>query len=681
MAKRDEKLASECRKNYEAWRGYFKRNIDNYHFFTEFVMGQMWTDDEVQLLATYKKQALVFNKLAPLANSLLGEQQQNTPQLEVVPSSSCSEQVANIRAVLVKDIALGSDAKRVYQNAAKQAIIGGFGAYSFSTRYANDRSFDQEITMHSVKDPTRCFWDASAADDSKIDGMFAGTSERMSRKKVRALYGKKVDEQTENMPSEYENLNFADDDAITVFDYYKREYYKETLIQLSTGDTLTQKEFDELEMELIEDEELGNYYIYNGMPVRIEDSRSLDRFKVKHYRIIGDYIVDDGEFPSDLLPVVFVDQNSYYDKSGKQVCKSFFQDALDSQRYLNYLGTQSAYMLKVSRWDQFIMPRGNARAPDTQQIWRDPGSINGALFYDEVDSGQIPQQLRPPELSQSLLTQYERAMNDIYTSTGLYAARLGQQGQEVSGAAVDARTRQGSYTTYPVFTSINRAIAAGGMIINEMIPRVYDTERVLKLMMPDEGLQEIVINRQMDEYGQMVENDITKGSFQVKLMPGASFEGQKQQAMESLQMVMQANPQLFNIIADLYADNLPLSNNIEIKNRLKTLVPPEIIQAGKTGKPIEQKEQQPDPQQIAQEQQQQLQAQELQLKKAELQLKYAKMQHDMEMEMAELENERVQMGVDVETQTMRYEAEMNKTRTDREIAHSKNLVDILTHLK
>src|SRR5690606_364223 len=175
----------------------------------------------------------------------------------------------------------------------------------------------------------------------------------------------------------------------------------------------------------------------------------------------------------------------------------------------------------------------------------------------EVPSGARPEQIRPPELSTSLVTQYQRAMEDLYTSTGLYPTRLGDQGTEVSGAAIDARTRQGSYSTYSFFNSVNMAIAASGEIVNEMIPHVYDTERVMTLMNTGEGVKTVTVNRQVDEYGAKIENDLKKGSYQVILMPGPSHEGQKEQALQSLNMVLQANPQLLELFADLYAENLP----------------------------------------------------------------------------------------------------------------------------
>jgi hypothetical protein len=422
----------------------------------------------------------------------------------------------------------------------------------------------------------------------------------------------------------------------------------------------------------------------DGEMVRIEDQRPSKKHKIFHYQIAGDYVLDKTEFPSEQLPLVFVDNNSYYDKTGKQICRSFFGDAKDTQRYINYLRTQSAYILKVSRYDQWIGSKKNVASLDTQNNWRDPTSIQGMLAYDESPNGNKPEQIRPPELSASLFQQYQLAIEDLYTSTGLYPARMGNNGDEASGKAIDARTRQGSYTTYVFFNSINRAIATGGAIVNEMIPCVYDTERVLSLMTPDEGMKNITINKQSDEYGEKVENDIRKGTYEVRLKPGPSYEGQKEQALQSLREVLQADPTAFNLVADLYADNLPLSNSLEIRNRLKTRVPPAIIEAGKTGKMPQQ--QGPTPEQEAlqlQQQQMQMEAQfkqqTLEIKKQELQLKAQQMQIDLEIEHQKLQAEEISVMGEIEESKMRYMAETQRTESDASIAHANNLVKILTH--
>lgn len=776
MARLNEKIAREARIAYEKFYASFKQNIDLYHTMHGFVLGQQWTDEEEDdMIKTYRKVPLTSNKLGTMSNSLLGEQQQNTPQLQVVPMTGCDDSVASLREIINKDIMFSTSATIAYQVSASQAAIGGYGAFCLGTDYSHSKSFNQDIEYYYFKDATRCYWDVGAESINKTDGTVCGYLSRMTRIKFRDVYGKEVEQnimktssitQSEEeialavQPNESGNpFMWADDESITIIDHYVRKYEKDTLYKLSNGNVYNQEEMDELveksreinarnaqldaEMQAMQGgmpmqgetpmqdgsqpdlaqqlAQMGNGQPYNpqgfgmegdhdilpqddgvdvapkkqpepmveeqetietmvlwddGEMVRVEEKRPSKRHKIIHYRIAGEYELDKTEFPSEQLPLVFVDNNSYYDKSGKQITRSFFGDCRDTQRYINYLRTQSAYILKVSRYDQWIGSKKNVSSLDTQRNWRDPTAIQGMLTYDESPEGNKPEQIRPPELSQSLFQQYELAIQDLYTSTGLYPARMGQSGDEASGAAIDARTRQGSYATYVFFNSINRAIATGGEIVNEMIPRVYDSERVMTLMLPDKGMKNVTINKQVDEYGEKFENDIRKGTYQVRLKPGPSYEGQKEQALQSLRDVLNADPSAFNLVADLYAENLPLANTIEIKNRLKTLVPPAIIEAGKTGEMP--KQQGPTPEQEQLQVQREYQQATIQIKQQELILKQKQMQADIEIERMKLEIAQMELAGGVEEQRMRYMAETHRTETDKTIAHADNLVKILT---
>lgn len=782
MPKLNAKIARQARTAYEKFYESFKQNIDLYHLMHSFVLGQQWSDEEEDdMIKTYRKVPLTSNKLGTMANSLLGEQQQNTPQLQVVPMTGCDEKVASLREIITKDIMFSTSATTAYQVAAGQAAIGSFGAFCVGTDYNHSKSFNLDIEYWYFRDATRCYWDLGAESISKTDGMLCGYLSRMTRLKVREVYGKDIEEaimktssitQTEEeialavQPDDTGNpFMWADEESITIIDHYVRKFEKDTLYKLSNGNVLNQEEMDELvekskeinqrnaEMEaqmmgmaqmaqaggmgggdlaqqltqmgqqqpqpqgtmnmagqmynpdgygmagdhdilpqdkgvdvtpsnqdamMPEKEDINTMVLWDdGEMVRIEEKRPSKKSKIVHYRIAGEYELDKTEFPSEQLPLVFVDNNSYYDKAGKQVTRSFFGDCRDTQRYINYLRTQSAYILKVSRYDQWIGSKKNVQSLDTQRNWRDPTAIQGLLAYDESPDGYKPEQVRPPELSQSLFQQYELAIQDLYTSTGLYPARMGNNGDEASGAAIDARTRQGSYATYVFFNSINRAIATGGEIVNEMIPRVYDTERVMTLMMPDKGMQNVTINRQTDAYGESIENDIRKGTYQVRLKPGPSYEGQKEQALQALREVLQADPTSFNLVADLYAENLPLANTIEIKNRLKTRVNPAIIEAGKTGEMP--KQQGPSPEQEALMVQQQYQQAQIQIKQQELALKQKQAQSDFEIEQMKLEIAKLELAGSIEESKMRFMAETHRTESDKDIAHADNLVRILTH--
>lgn len=783
MAKMNEKIARKARIAYEKFYESFKQNIDLYHLMHDFVLGSQWSEEEEDdMIKTYRKVPLTSNKLGTMANSLLGEQQQNTPQLQVVPMTGCDEKVASLREIITKDIMFSTSATIAYQVSASQAAIGGFGAYCVGTDYSHSKSFNQDIEYWYFKDATRCYWDLGAESINKTDGTHCGYLSRMTRVKFRQTYGKDVEQnimktssitQSEEeialavQPSDSGNpFMWADDESITIIDHYVRKYEKDTLYKLSNGNTLNQEEMDELiekskkinarnaetdaqmmasqqmqgnvpspmqgqpssggdlaaqlsqmgqgqpdnlqgqpynpqgfgmegdhdilpqdkgvdvtpakqEAPIDDEESIDTMILWDdGEMVRIEEKRPSKKHKIIHYRIAGEYELDKTEFPSEQLPLVFMDNNSYYNKIGKQITRSFFGDCRDTQRYINYLRTQSAYILKVSRYDQWIGSKKNVASLDTQRNWKDPTSIQGLLAYDESPDGNKPEQVRPPELSQSLYQQYELAIQDLYTSTGLFPARMGNNGDEASGKAIDARTRQGSYATYVFFNSINRAIATGGEIVNEMIPRVYDSERVMTLMMPDKGMKNVTINREKDEFGESVENDIRKGTYQVRLKPGPSYEGQKEQALQSLREVLQADPTSWTLIADLFAENLPLSNTLEIKNRLKTRVSPQIIEAGKTGEMPQQ--QAPSPEQQAMAADMQYKQAQIQIKQQELMLKQKESQAEIQIEQMKLEIAKLELAGSIEEGKMRFMSETNRTQTDKEIAHADNLVKILT---
>lgn len=695
--RKDSTLTQEFRSCVEKWRKAFRQNIDQYHKFHEFVFGTQWEGDEEEVLKNFDKTPMQFNKVAPLMNHLIGEQRMNTPNLEVYPDDDTPAEEVAVRKALIKDISLDSKAKIAYQTAFQQAGVGGYGAFRIGSEYLNDKSFDQIPVIYSVRDATKCFWDLGAESISKTDGMYAGFHTKISRSLFRKKYGKKIEgsvysKSIDDQEDTASNFEWDNDNQITVGEIYKRSLTKSKIYELSTGDTIDDEEFKKLEKIKIpkifdggteldedDDENYNEFLVYNGMPCTIKRERGIVSYKVTHYKWAGDYILEEVPFPSKQLPVIFVDQNSYFDKTGRQICRPFVKDAKDAQRFINYLGTQIAYLIKVSRYDQFMASRENVKSPKTQLIWRNPSMHQGALIYDiDKIGGSKPERLTPPELPITLLQQYDRALNDIQTSTGIYDTKVGNQGNEDSGAAIDARTRQGAFNTYIVFDSINRAIATGGEVINEMTPGLIDTQRKMTLDMPDTGPRTIILNQQADEYGTKVINDMTKGSYKVRLMPGPSYEGQKAQSLQAMGLILQAAPELFAMIADLYAKNLPTPDVVELTNRLRTMVPAEILEAGKTGKPLPPKQPQQDPALMVKMQELALKQQHLELDKQKLQAQMEQDGIDRQIKIQELEDSKAEAAAQLQQHILSYVAETHRTEADQQIAHSQNIVELLT---
>lgn len=693
MAVKDSARAQEIRADVRRWDDANKRNNAHYHEMMNFILGQQWEDQEAKLFEDYKKMPLTANKLAPMMNHMIGDQRRNTPNLQVEPDDGVEEQVAEVREALVKDISLSSDATVVYQTAFEQAVIGGFGAYAILPKYQSNRNFDQIPEFIEFKDPTKCFWDLGATHYCKVDGMFSGFRDTVSRKKFRSIYGDDVEKDIGNSSTdvtESDNITttFSDENSIILINHFGRESSQSLLYQLSNGDSVTQSELKKLKKMTIGK---SKFYLVDDQPVTVVKERDITIDKIMWSIWGGDYKLEETVFPtSTLLPVLFVDQKSFWDKNGKQIVRSFFKDAKDTQRFINYLRTQIAYLIKVSRYDQFMVSRQNVRGADTQAMWRDPSTQQGGLWYDESPTGAKPERLEPPELSQSLMLQYESATQDLQATTGIYQTMMGDQGNEISGDAIDSRIRTGSYNTYIPRSSLDRAITTGGAVIDEMIPNLYDSERVVRLNLKSTGTTKVTLNKQKDEYGTDIENDMTKGSFKIRLVAGQSLEGQKADDLESMDTVLAKNPALFALIADLYAEALPMANSIEIRNRLRTQVPQEIIQAGKTGQPIPPKPPQPDPM--------------VQLKMAELQMRQSEAQMKMQAEIKKLELQEQQMvtnahiagadfGKEIQKiqmeresiqahaaeQQQRFQAEMAKIMHDSHVQHAQNVVKILTH--
>ena len=176
--------------------------------------------------------------------------------------TNCDENTAHLRELIVKDIMFSTDATITYQVAAGQAAIGGYSAFYVGTDYTHQRSFDLDICYGHFKDATRTYFDISAETPNKTDGMHCGYITRMSRDKFREIYGKDLEEKiskTMSPTASAEDIalavqpeagedpfTWADNEAITILDHFKRKFTNDTLYKLSNGKTYNQEELDEL---------------------------------------------------------------------------------------------------------------------------------------------------------------------------------------------------------------------------------------------------------------------------------------------------------------------------------------------------------------------------------------------------------------------------------------------------
>jgi hypothetical protein len=351
---------------------------------------------------------------------------------------------------------------------------------------------------------------------------------------------------------------------------------------------------------------------------KVKTKRKVDDVTIERIVCTRDQILERGTFPSQYLPIVYVDGDSYFDR-GRQYTQSFIKHAKDPQRLSNYLALEIASAVKTRRRERYIATPEQVKGHENQ--WRNPEIQLGALLANYDSRGNLPQAQPTGEIPQTLLVQYQAAEQEIQTALGIYEAFQGQESNERSGRAINARARQSSNSTFVYFDNLNRGIEQVGRIILDIMPKIYDTTRIVTLRDANNNTRDITLN--IPIYDGVYENEIHEGDWDLEVTAGANYEVQKQEALQILLQLAQVSPAVFPLIADIVGGNIDIKNQGQLVDRLQHLVPEDII--------AEEKHEQPKPKPPSPEEQ--MMQMEFQVKQKELELK------NKEIETKEFETE------------------------------------------
>ena len=403
--------------------------------------------------------------------------------------------------------------------------------------------------------------------------------------------------------------------------------------------------------------------ITGEIPKIIRERQSQD-YKIMHYRMIKNQILDFDLWPSKFLPIIYVDGNSYY-KDGQQYTRSFIHEARDAQKFINYVGSEIAAEIKNRRREQWIGTPDNVVG--NEQMWRNPEQQIGILIAKpDPKTGQLPQKAQPWDISQQLLAQFERGGQDIKEILGFHEEQAGQESNAQSGVAIKNRQIAGSMSAYVYFDNLNQAIEQAGRCVLDLLPAVYDEERHVVVSKANGVTQSIILNQKQDDG--TVQNVIERGDFDIEIDTGPSFAVQKDVALQFMMQLLQVPPDspVFPLIVDLIAKNLDVQFMPQIVERLQTLVPPQIL-AKEKGEPPPPP--QPNPQEQAQQQQQQMAQQEMQLKQQDMQIKQAQMQdrsEELQIRKQKHEMDKVQMAFDAHKLAADIEADKSYNELEKQ---------------
>jgi hypothetical protein len=171
--------------------------------------------------------------------------------------------------------------------------------------------------------------------------------------------------------------------------------------------------------------------------------------------------------------------------------------------------------------------------------------------------------------------------------------------------AIAARQRQGDKATYHFIDNVARAIRYTGRIMVDLIPKVYDTERVVRIVGEDGSEDFAQINPQQQhavgdangqpapiqpqgsqklttaEAAQLIYNPGI-GRYDVTVEVGPNYETRRQEAFHALTQIMSQDQALMKVAGDLLfkAADFPMAD--EVAERLHRTIPAEILGEGPT---------------------------------------------------------------------------------------------------
>ena len=448
----EHEVLTNATKHLNIWNSYFGENITRGKDDMNFVLRDQWTAIERSEFTRVFKPAMTFNKLLDPLKKIAGEQRKNKPDLIVRSlTGKASQEQINLRADLVRTISYQSQNDLVYQTAFRSSLMRGFGAFQICLDYENSKSFNRIIRYELIPDPVRTAFDATALKPHKGDGNYCARYYVFTRDEFFATYPYVTNPISFIDPYMLLDFQWQTRDTITVCDYFVKEWYSVIIYKLApTLDYPHGRVVNEIELKKIQDDFKLQQKIVEGSEVekiieseapRIVNERQTQDYRIMHYRMIRDQIIDFSEWPSKQLPIIFVDGDSDYIE-GRQYTRSFIHEARDAQKCVNYFGSEIAAEVKNRRREQWLGTPDNISG--YEQDWRNPELQMGILrAKPDPKTGQMPVKQPPWDLSPAIMQNFQRATQDIREILG-FSETEALQGRDISGKARRERKLEGS---------------------------------------------------------------------------------------------------------------------------------------------------------------------------------------------------------------------------------------------
>ena len=639
----EQAILKEARKRFDRAYHRDRHNLELEIEDLEFEAGDQWPEEHVR--DREGRPCLTINQTKQFVKLTTGDIRQLRPAMRAVPVDSIADpKTAEIIGEHFRYIENRSNARYAYTRAADRQVIAGIGHWRVTTEYADETTFDQEILIESIDG--QVLWDPDAIAPTREDAMYCFVYVDMNHDAFREKYPDHASDgdfertgfdETGSSQSQI-GTAWTSDDFIRLAEYWCKKPIKRKLLVHRDGaiDDLTDDDVDSAAIKLAAGHSAG---------AKLHERPG---FRVMRYLLTETSVLEADEWVGRYIPIIpLIGEET---RIGRKVVRhGVVRHLKDAQRRYNYFVSAETEIVALQPKAPWLGTVTNFSEDDEWQYANTKNLPYLTYVPDSKNGGLPPQRVQPPVSSQGLAEGIALAAEDMKRVTGKYAPSLGSPSNETSGIAIAARQRQGDTGTFVYIDNFNLAVTHTGRVVLDLIPHIYDTQRMISIASEDGDQRQEVVNRRVidpsaPDFG-AIANDVTVGAYDVVMSLGPSYATKRAEARDSMIEFGRTMPQQAQIFSDLIAKAQDWPGADEIAKRLRRTIPQQVLEDPQPDAP-------PQPSQ-----------QMLELE-AKTQAEGAKAQMEQQSKLFELEAQRRKLLLDVERYRARVLAEGQERRSD-----------------
>lgn len=532
-----------------------------------FAAGDQWPVEIQNSRNLEARPCLTINKIDAYVRQVTNQQRMNRPRIKVHPvNNEADYKIAQIIEGITRHIEVNSNADAAYDTAFDYAVRMGWGYWRVNTRYVREDSFDQEIYIDTIDNPFTVYFDPNSVLPDGSDAERCLITTLMDKAKFRQEYPGANDGASFTQRSTGDDTaSWVTKEDIRLAEYFYVKRVKSKLYQLSNGQSLfiDRKDLEGFQARLM------------AAGVQIVAERESFQKRVHWCKMTAMEVLEERILPGKYIPIVpcygamvIVD-----DKRKKYGLVRF---AKDPQRMYNFWRTSMTESVALAPKAKWLLAEGQDEGHEQEWALANQKSYP-ILRYKQRDiegnPAPVPTRLQPEPPPLGIMESAAAISADLQMVIGIVDPNQLPSGN-ISGKALAGQQNQVDLSNYHFYDNLSRSIRHTGKIILDLIPKIYDTERVIRIIGADGQPDMVTINHpaQTAEGVAKVLNDVTVGEYDVVMDTGPAFQTRRQQAVEAM-MPLMAKEEIFQAAGDLFFRNMDFPGADTIADRLAAMNP------------------------------------------------------------------------------------------------------------